>query len=212
MDDQDKEIEEIRLLIDDMQSKLVELFDELRELRLRVGRVTSSELPADDSSVTSLFSKVTSASSKAGTPPQIGHEPEVAALSDAADHSPKVKASVGRPVEPVSPELANEANATIAVPETGSALPLTDAKVARFLDPIAHELTTGDNMAEVIGELLQAAKEELITKSSPNEKVSRDMDIVLKFLSARGKRKIRPEERDNILRRLKRWQTHLTSG
>jgi hypothetical protein len=43
------------------------------------------------------------------------------------------------------------------------------------------------------------------------KKVARDMDIVLNFLRARGKRSIRSEERDNILNRIRRWKAHLVS-
>ena len=92
-------------------------------------------------------------------------------------------------------------------PETGSS-----AKVNRVLDPIAHELRTGEAPAEIIYEYLQAAREYLIDdddSESKKGKVARDMDIVLNFLKARGKRTIRPDERDNILKRIRRWKAHL---
>ena len=60
---------------------------------------------------------------------------------------------------------------------------------------------------------LQAAREYLIDDDSGDSqkgKVARDMDIVLNFLKARGKRTIRPDERDNILKRIRRWKAHLT--
>ena len=37
------------------------------------------------------------------------------------------------------------------------------------------------------------------------------MDIVLNFLKARGKKTIRPDERDNILKRIRRWKAHLVA-
>ena len=87
------------------------------------------------------------------------------------------------------------------------------AKVNRVLDPIAHELRTGEAPAEIIYEYLQTAREYLIDDEdteSQKGKVARDMDIVLNFLKARGKRTIRPDERDNILKRIRRWKAHLT--
>jgi hypothetical protein len=78
------------------------------------------------------------------------------------------------------------------------------------LDPISHEIRTGEAPAEVIAEYLQAARDYLITKDRPNEKVARDMDVVDKFLRARGKKGIRPEERDNILKRIHRWSIMLS--
>ena len=89
---------------------------------------------------------------------------------------------------------------------------LTYAATPRSLDPIAHELRTGEAPAEIILEYLQAAREYLIddTNDSQKSKVARDMDIVLNFLKARGTRTIRPDERDNILKRIRRWKAHLT--
>jgi hypothetical protein len=85
-----------------------------------------------------------------------------------------------------------------------------NAKVNRVLDPIAHELRTGEAPAEIIYEYLQAAREYLIDDDELQKgKVARDMDIVLNFLKARGKRTIRPDERDNILKRIRRWKAHL---
>jgi hypothetical protein len=82
--------------------------------------------------------------------------------------------------------------------------------VARVLDPIAHEVRTGEASAQVIAEYLQAAKDYLITKENPNEKVANDMEVVDRFLRARGNKGIRPEERDNILRRIRRWSIMLS--
>ncbi|MBE0527251.1 MAG: hypothetical protein IH631_09930, partial [Candidatus Thorarchaeota archaeon] len=86
-----------------------------------------------------------------------------------------------------------------------------NAKVNRVLDPIARELRTGEATADIILEYLQAAKDYLIDDDERKKKVSRDMDIVLNFLQARGKRGIRTEERDNILKRIRRWKAHLVS-
>ena len=88
------------------------------------------------------------------------------------------------------------------------------AKVNRVLDPIALELRTGEAPAEIIYEYLQAAREYLIDDDdgeSKKGKVARDMDIVLNFLKARGTRTIRPDERDNILKRIRRWKAHLAA-
>lgn len=53
----DDELNDIRQLIDLMQSGLVELFDQLRELRERLNLAT--ELPSDSSpSIVPLFSEV----------------------------------------------------------------------------------------------------------------------------------------------------------
>jgi hypothetical protein len=60
-------------------------------------------------------------------------------------------------------------------------------------------------------EYLQSAREYLIDDDERKQKVARDMDIVLNFLRARGNRSIRPEERDNILKRIRRWKAHLVS-
>ena len=86
-----------------------------------------------------------------------------------------------------------------------------NAKVNRVLDPIARELRTGEATADIILEYLQSAKEYLIDDDERKKKVSRDIDIVLNFLKARGERGIRTEERDNILKRIRRWKAHLVN-
>jgi hypothetical protein len=83
--------------------------------------------------------------------------------------------------------------------------------VSRVLDPITDELQTSDAPADVIAGYVQAAKDYLIKEDSGNDKVAHDMEVVLKFLHARGTRGIRPEERDNILKRIKRWKVHLSA-
>jgi hypothetical protein len=86
-----------------------------------------------------------------------------------------------------------------------------NAKVNRVLDPIARELRTGEATADIILEYLETAKDYLIDDDERKKKVAHDIDIVLNFLKARGKRGIRKEERDNILKRIRRWKAHLVS-
>jgi len=188
MSEPSKDVDEIHQIIDNMQARLVELFDQLRELRTRLDQRV---IPVENGSVLPLFSKV--------------NESTVTPVS-APTPVPEKKAS--KKETPILPDTVND-TAEIISPSTAETPPPSDVRVSRLLDPITHELRTGDSPAEVIAEYLQSAKNELITTTSPNEKVSRDMDIVLKFLRARGRRGIRPEERDNILRRIKRWQAHL---
>lgn len=191
MSEPNKDADEIHQIIDNMQARLVELFDQLRELRMRLDQ---RGIPTDNGSILPIFSRISESetvpASMKSIPEKTVSEKESSSPADAAS------SSIETSFTPVSIEPSD--------PQ-----PPSDARVSRFLDPITHELRTGDSPAEVIAEYLQSAKNELITASSPNEKVSRDMDIVLKFLRARGRRGIRPEERDNILRRIKRWQAHL---
>ena len=190
MSEPNKDADEIHQIIDNMQARLVELFDQLRELRTRVDQ---RAIPAENGSVLPLFSKV-GESPIASVPP----------TTPVPDKKPSKKETT------VLPDTKKDtAESEVISPPATESLPPSDARVSRLLDPITHELRTGDSPAEVIAEYLQSAKDELITTLSPNEKVSRDMDIVLKFLRARGRRSIRPEERDNILRRIKRRQAHL---
>ena len=93
--------------------------------------------------------------------------------------------------------------------ELSESIPIGSAKVARVLDPIAHELRTGEAPANVLAEYLQSAKDYLFGGDSSNERVERDMEVVLKFLKARDAKGIRPEERDNILKRITRWKEAL---
>ena len=178
---EDNDLAEIQKLIDDMQARLVELFDQFRELRMRLGQKPP----------TFTFSSTSETKSPEAST-AIGDEPEAQPSTVSSDVHPETTSSV-------SPET-----------KTSDSKVKTDVKVSRLLDPISHELSTGSSPAEVIAEYLQAAKDELISKEVQNDKVARDMDIVLKFLRARGRRNIRPEERDNILRRIKRWKAHLS--
>jgi hypothetical protein len=186
----DEELKEIKQLIDSMQSSLVELFDQLRELRSRLNLV--SEVSSDTSpSILPLFSEVKTSSSDS---------PDLAPKPPVEDE----ETNTSTPASEDSPEV------TVS-DETDSG---NNAKVNRVLDPIAHELRTGEAPAEIIYEYLQSAREYLIDnddEESQKGKVARDMDIVLNFLKARGNRTIRPDERDNILKRIRRWKAHLAA-
>jgi len=163
-----------------MQSRLVELFDQFRELRIRLGQ-KPIRFPVSETPFSSA--RVEASAKEDGAKSEITSE---RSIEDAKE-----------PDEKVPPETVTEPSHI-------------DVRVSRLLDPISHELNTGNSPAEVIAEYLQSAKDELIDKEAQNDKVARDMDIVLKFLRARGRRSIRSEERDNILRRIKRWKAHLS--
>lgn len=185
----DEELNEIKQLIDSMQSGLVELFDQLRDLRSRL-KIVSDTTPETSPSILPLFSEVKT------------HDTE------SLETAPKP------PIEDKGPNTSTPesetTNESIISEDSDSG---ASAKVNRVLDPIAHELRTGEAPAEIIYEYLQAAREYLIDENdseSQKGKVARDMDIVLNFLKARGKRTIRPDERDNILKRIRRWKAHLT--
>ncbi|MFW9931180.1 MAG: hypothetical protein ACFFDR_00790 [Candidatus Thorarchaeota archaeon] len=179
---EENDMEDIQKLIDDMQAMLVELFDQFRELRMRLGQKPSN-----------LVLSSTSGSSSSMEKPSIEDKPITKHISMESEEA-QIKSSSSIPPKKETAE-----------PDTKP-----DVRVSRLLDPISHELSTGSSPAEVIAEYLQAAKDELISKESQNDKVARDMDVVLKFLRARGRRSIRTEERDNILRRIKRWKAHLS--
>lgn len=169
----EENLAEIKKLIDSMQSGLVELFDQLRELRRLLG--STDGIPASDLLISSsLFSEVL---------PSTPTETTIEDLNTSQEEL--LPNSVG-------PSTANET-------------------VSRVLDPITDELQTNDAPADVIAGYVQAAKDYLIKEESTNEKVAHDMEVVLKFLHARGTRGIRPEERDNILKRINRWKIHLSA-
>jgi hypothetical protein len=168
----DKNLEEIKKIIDIMQSGLVELFDQLHELRRQL------DLAGEN------FESRPSLSS-----------------------APKIP----KPPAATKKEDTESPSATSIPPDELADIPLTNENVSIVLDPITQELQTGEAPAQVIAEYLEAAKEYLIQEHSANEKVVRDIDVVLKFLHARGKKGIRPEERDNILERIRRWKVHLTA-
>ena len=195
----DDELNDIRQLVDLMQSGLVELFDQLRELRERLNLAT--ELPSDLSpSIVPLFSSV-----KQDIDPV---EPELASepiSEDIVDVTPSEEPTLQEDV------VDEEENSSLATDTDSSDSSSSNAKVSRVLDPIARELRTGEATADIILEYLETAKEYLIDEDERKKKVSRDIDIVLNFLKARGQRGIRTEERDNILKRIRRWKAHLVS-
>lgn len=191
----DDELNNIRQLIDLMQSSLVELFNQLRELRERLHLVTG--LPEDfPPSITPLFSEVK---------PVIDTNKSPSSPESELDDSPEPIADS----EPALYETTDTDDETDTTDTSDSNS--VNARVNRVLDPIARELRTGEATADIILEYLQSAKDYLIDDDERKKKVSRDMDIVLNFLQARGKRGIRTEERDNILKRIRRWKAHLVS-
>lgn len=194
----DDELNDIRQLIDNMQSGLVELFEQLRELRERLNMV--SELPSDGSpSIVPLFSQVTASEDTLEiTPP-----PDTDTVTED-------EADTNSSTDPSLQEISDDTT-SITSEEELSNPSSTNAKVSRVLDPITRELRTGEATADIILEYLETAKEYLIDEDERKKKVARDMDIVLNFLKARGKRGIRTEERDNILKRIRRWKAHLIS-
>ena len=177
---EENDLDEIQKLIDDMQARLVELFDQFRELRMRLGQKPPTLNPSFSSEV--RFPR---------------------------EHIPVEETSHAE-ASPIKEKEIDTSSSKPKKHEIPDSKTTVDVRVSRLLDPINHELSTGSSPAEVIAEYLQAAKDELIPKEAQNEKVARDIDIVLKFLRARGRRSIRPEERDNILRRIKRWKAHLS--
>ena len=193
----DDELNDIRQLVDLMQSGLVELFDQLRELRNRLNLAT--ELPSDLSpSIVPLFSSVKQdidSIEKPLTPDPVSENP--------IDTTPSEEPPLHNDA------VEDEEDSTSKVDDSDSSS--SNAKVSRVLDPIARELRTGEATADIILEYLETAKEYLIDEDERKKKVERDMDIVLNFLKARGQRGIRTEERDNILKRIRRWKAHLIS-
>ena len=193
----DDELNDIRQLVDLMQSGLVELFDQLRELRERLNLAT--ELPSDLSpSIVPLFSSIKQDNDSIETPLSSGPVEE-----DPIDTIPSE--------EPLVPDDVVEEEENLSSATESSDSSSSNAKVNRVLDPIAHELRTGEATADIILEYLETAKDYLIDEDERKKKVSRDMDIVVNFLKARGQRGIRTEERDNILKRIRRWKAHLVS-
>ena len=194
----DDELNDIRQLIDHMQSGLVELFDQLRELRERLHLVTG--LPVDmPPSIVPLFSEIKPLNDTDELEPTSDSIEEDSTNPDTDSHL--------APTQEITDTTDEEESINTDSSDSSS----SNAKVSRVLDPIALELRTGEATADIILEYLQAAKEYLIDDDEKKKKVARDMDIVLNFLKARGKRAIRTEERDNILKRIRRWKAHLVS-
>ncbi len=197
----DEDTDEIRRLIDSLQAGMVEMFDQLRELRRRLNLI-DNELTGSTSSAVQLFTEVKKTKAPVGS--STPSPPTASSPDQSVEESTK---------EPVSPPIAS---VVIDTPETGEPNsethpPISDARVARVLDPITHELRTGEAPADVLAEYLQAAKDYLFSDEPSFNKVASDMDVVLKFLKAREKRTIRPEERDNILTRIRRWKAALST-
>jgi hypothetical protein len=191
------ELNDIRQLIDLMQSGLVELFDQLRELRERLNLAT--ELPSEISpSIVPLFSKIKQDIDSIETP-----RPSDPIVEEPIEAIPSEEPSLHNDV------VDDEENSSSITDDSDSSS--ANAKVSRVLDPIARELRTGEATADIILEYLETAKEYLIDDDERKKKVARDIDIVLNFLKARGQRGIRAEERDNILKRIHRWKAHLVS-
>ena len=197
----DNELDEIRQLIDMMQASLVELFEQLRDLRERLHVV--SGLPLDSSpSIVPLFSEIKPKTERIDNKPSPENTDDLIKTPSEADTSSSSDSH---------PELQKMSYDSETEEETAESMDVstTGARVSRVLDPVAHELRTGEATADIILEYLQAAKDYLIDEDERKIKVGRDMDIVLNFLRARGKRGIRTEERDNILKRIRRWKAHL---
>lgn len=185
--------EKIRKVIDHLQVGLVELFDQLSQLR-RLLDLASVDLPSDSSPVTKgLFSRVSSEKAeRVDSSEERKTESGLEASSDRSDRDSGIS-DVERAGSNAEDKSTEES---------------ISASVATKLDPIAHEIREGVSSAEQIAIMLEAAKKSLVTTDSP--KVENDMDIVLKFLKARGNRGIRPEESENILRRIDRWKLYLS--
>ncbi|RLI48802.1 MAG: hypothetical protein DRO73_08260 [Candidatus Thorarchaeota archaeon] len=198
--------DDIRKLIDHIQATLVELFDQMRELRRLLDMpmreetaVPESSSPAEEPPSAPLFSGV---EAKGLRTESVGADSDRSA-SEPSSHG--AGESSPRPVEASAPL----ASADETPPSSRVDAASIRATISRVLDPFAHEVASGDTPAAVLAEHLEEAKNYLITPDRPNERVARDMDIVLRFLRARGERGIRPEERDNILKRIERWKAHL---
>lgn len=196
---------EIRQLIEVMQSNLVELFEQLQELRERLHIVTGQSSDSSPS-IVPLFSEIRPKSDNN----ENTHTPNKESSVESLIHTNETNPLPSSHLESDSQSLADVLSSEEPVPGHVDSSTMS-AKVSRVLDPIAHELRTGEATADIILEYLQTAKAYLIDEEEGKKKVGRDMDIVLNFLKARGKRGIRSEERDNILKRIRRWKAHLIS-
>ncbi len=179
-----------------MQSGLVELFDQLSGLREQLELMPEMESDSTPR-VVPLFSDVSSRSKPSVDESTSVDESEAGVVVDGPEPEGEVEASTE---EPRFDDSAHSDAASSA-----------SAKVSRVLDPIAEELKTGEAGANIVLEFLQTARDYLIDDDSRKEKVARDIDIVLRFLRARGDRSIRPDERENILKRMDRWKAHLVA-
>ena len=196
---------EIAKIIDAMQSTLVELFDQLRTLRQVLNQLDIAIADKSPSSDVPLFSEVSKTHEGAHFPDSAPTTPGNPTTSSVSKPTDRVTSD-----NPSTDDTSSRSSPSVYPPSVGA--PLPDARVARVLDPIAHELRTSDPPAYLLAEYLESAKDYLITDEHPNERVARDIDVVLKFLRARGRKGIRPDERTNILRRLARWKVLLSSA
>jgi hypothetical protein len=192
---------ELQKLIEAMQSGLVELFEQLGELRKQLELIPDTPSESKPKAYP-LFSEVTP-TDKEETAEEAVHETssDITITEDITEE----KATEPVATEPEPPPTEPQTDAS------DMAAASVNARVSRVLDPIAHELRTGEASAEILLEYLQSAKEYLIDDDERKARVARDMDIVLKFLRARGSRGIRDDERDNILKRMNRWKAHLVA-
>ncbi|MHA1768432.1 MAG: hypothetical protein ACTSV3_01100 [Candidatus Thorarchaeota archaeon] len=191
-----EEVKELHSLIDAMQSRLVELFDQLGALRKKLDLMPQNVSEGSPVAVP-LFSEVV---------PKLSDTP-IQSRSEDTTGFERVR-SVSSDDTPSQPD---DATKDTKPPVQGGSTSSVIARVSRVLDPIAHELQTGQATADILLEYLESAKEYLIDDDRRKMRVARDIDIVLKFLRARGTRGIRPEERDNILKRMNRWKAHLVA-
>ncbi|NHI83207.1 MAG: hypothetical protein EAX81_02730 [Candidatus Thorarchaeota archaeon] len=186
-------LEDLRELIDNMQAGLVELFNQLHELKRRLNIAERNADEESEQSVLPIFAKV----SKVDTT-----QDDI--LSDAYKEYPESETASA--ISVAHPEKVDTQETPLLEAESSST---PETRIARVLDPIQQELQTGESPAEVLAEYVQAAKDYLLPNPLVNERVAHDMDVVLKFLRARGKRLIRNDERDNILKRIGQWKAHL---
>jgi hypothetical protein len=200
----EKNADEIKRLISQIQSGLVEIFDQMRELRRRLGLPVEEGVTDSVPPIVPIFSDVPTSPPVPSKTPPTAAAPSPASVSKISEQEPTKDDDT---TSPASHKASAPTNPPGKPSEHTQAV---SATVSRVLDPIAHEIRTGEAPAEVIAEYLQAARDYLITKDRPNPKVARDMDVVDKFLRARGKKAIRPEERDNILKRIHRWSIMLS--
>ncbi|NWF94666.1 MAG: hypothetical protein HXY34_00830 [Candidatus Thorarchaeota archaeon] len=191
-------VSDLDRLLDEIQTSLVELFEQFRELRTIMGRALEST--ASDMESGPSARGVTLSESRGGS------DTGDSGLGIKPERSDETSSTVQSRRSNVGTKRTDEAGEVKEWPEGIS------ATAARVLDPIVRELRTGSASAEVLAEFVQEAKDYLIDPHSPNEKVSRDMDIVLKFLRSRGGKPITSDQRDNILKRIQRWKLHLSGG
>ncbi|MHA1958877.1 MAG: hypothetical protein ACW99U_01515 [Candidatus Thorarchaeota archaeon] len=204
-----------------MQSGLVELFEQLRELRRRLDLPDIIHTDESSPATVPLFTRVSSTSRSSKDTEESSEstllvEQPVETHESASMDSPEVDedepedTSDSHTPEP-SPEsdVLVESDPEVSIAAGDGTHTLGTASVSRLLDPIAHELKTGHAAADVIAEYVKTARDDLTAKGSLDDRVARDMDVVLRFLSARGKKEIRSEERANILKRIDRWKTYL---